>query len=173
MAFYDLLPTFHYIEPNNLKGLLTGFVVAQMEVAENAKTDLCVTINGRVFIENGTICTISKDGVCAWEAGKPMFIVYNDPLNTIMQGDKHYATEIEYECPRLVQLIPGDEWMADGKVADHKGLQEAIDAGLVVELGKEDGQSKDNWFAVNTMADGGEGRHFMFIGGVADNGSGE
>jgi len=173
MAFYDLLPTFHYIEANNLKGLLPGFVVAQMEVAENAKTDLCVEKNGKVFIENGTICTISKDGVCAWEAGKPMFIVYNDPLNTIRNGDAYYATEIENECPRLVQLIPGDEFMADGEIADHKGLQAAIDAGLIVELTAEDGQSHDNWFAVETMANGDAGKHFMFIGGVADSGSGE
>ena len=36
MAFYDLLPTFDYIEPNNLKGLQPGFVVAQMPVAETA-----------------------------------------------------------------------------------------------------------------------------------------
>lgn len=173
MAFYDLLPTFHYIEANNLKGLLPGFVVAQMEVAENAKTDLCVTKNNRVFIENGTICTISKDGICAWEVGKPMFIVYNDPLNTFHTGDAGYATEIGNECPRLVQLIPGDEWMADGAIADHKGLQAAIDAGYIVEVKKGDGQSKDDWFAVQTMANGDAGKHFLFIGGVADTGSGE
>ena len=36
MAIYDLLPKFGYIEPNNLKGLQPGFVVAQMPVAESA-----------------------------------------------------------------------------------------------------------------------------------------
>jgi hypothetical protein len=102
-----------------------------------------------------------------------MFIVYNDPLNTIRNGDAYYATEIEYECPRLVQLIPGDEWMADGEIADHKGLQAAIDAGLIVEVKEGDGQSKDDWFAVDTMPNGEPGKHFLFIGGVADNGSGE
>ena len=31
MAIYDYLPKFNYIEPNNLKGLQPGFVVAQEE----------------------------------------------------------------------------------------------------------------------------------------------
>ena len=162
MAFYDLLPTFHYIEPNNLKGLQPGFVVAQMEVAEAAVDALCV-LDGK-FIENGTICSISKDGICEWAEGKPMFIVFNEPLNTIRDGDKYYATELENENPRLVQLIPGDEWMADGEVSDHKGLQAAISAGLVVELTSEDTQSKDDWFKVETMANGDAGKHYMFIG---------
>ncbi len=162
MAFYDYLPTFHYIEPNNLKGLQPGFVVAQMEVAEAALSSLCV-LDGK-FIENGTICSISKDGVCAWSEGKPMFIVFNEPLNTIRDGDKYYATELANENPRLVQLIPGDEWMADGEASDHKGLAAAIAAGLVVELTSEDGQSKDDWFKVDTMPNGDAGKHYMYIG---------
>ena len=162
MAYYDLLPRFHYIEANNLKSLLPGLVVAQMEVAEDAKADLCVK-DGK-FIENGTICTISKDGVVAWEQGKPMFIVYNDPLNTIRNGDEFYATELESENPRLVLLQPGDEWMADGEASDHKGLEAAIAAGLIVEVTKDDGQSKDDWFAMETMPNGDAGKHYLFIG---------
>lgn len=162
MAYYDLLPRFHYIEANNLKGLLPGFVVAQMEVAEDAKAALCVK-DGK-FIENGTICTISKDGIVEWEEGKPMFMVYNDPLNTIRQGDEFYATELEMENPRLVLLIPGDEWMADGVAADHKGLAEAIAAGLIVEVDENDGQSKDDWFGMHEMPNGDAGKHYLFIG---------
>lgn len=162
MAYYDLLPRFHYIEANNLKSLFPGLVVAQMEVAEDAKADLCVK-DGK-FIENGTICTISKDGVCAWEEGKPMFIVYNDPLNTIRKGDEFYATELESENPRLVLLQPGDEWMADGEASDHKGLEAAIAAGMIVEVTKDDGQSKDDWFAMETMPNDDAGKHYLFIG---------
>ena len=40
MAIYDLLPKFGYIEPNLLKGLQPGFVVAQMPVAETAVATL-------------------------------------------------------------------------------------------------------------------------------------
>ena len=162
MAIYDLLPRFHYIEANNLKALLPGFVVAQMEVAEDAKDALCVE-DGK-YIENGTICTISKDGVCAWEEGKPMFIVYNDPLNTIRQGDEFYATELASENPRCVLLIPGDEFMADGEASDHKGLAEAIAAGMIVEVKKGDGQSADDWFDMETMPNGDAGKHYLFIG---------
>lgn len=162
MALYDLLPTFHYIEANNLKALLPGFVVAQMEVAESAKSALCVQ-DGK-FIENGTICTISKDGVVAWSEGKPMFIVYNDPLNTIFDDDKYYATELKSENPRLVQLIPGDEFMADGEASDHKGLAAAIAAGMIVEVKSGDGQSADDWFDVETMPNGDAGKHYLYIG---------
>lgn len=162
MAIYDLLPRFHYIEANNLKALLPGFVVAQMEVAEDAKDALCVE-DGK-YIENGTICTISKDGVCEWEEGKPMFIVYNDPLNTIRQGDEFYATELASENPRCVLLIPGDEFMADGEASDHKGLAEAIAAGMIVEVKKGDGQSADDWFDMETMPNGDAGKHYLFIG---------
>lgn len=162
MALYDLLPTFHYIEANNLKALLPGFVVAQMEVAESAKSALCVQ-DGK-FIENGTICTISKDGVVAWSEGKPMFIVYNDPLNTIFDDDKYYATELKSENPRLVQLIPGDEFMADGEASNHKGLAEAIAAGMIVEVKSGDGQSADDWFDVETMPNGDAGKHYLYIG---------
>lgn len=162
MAFYDLLPTFHYIEANNLKGLLSGYVVAQMEVAEDAKADLCVQ-DGK-FIENGTICTISKDGIVAWEEGKPMFIVYNDPLNTVRNGDEYYATELKNENPRCVLLIPGDEFMADGEASDHKGLAEAIAAGMIVEVKSGDGQSADDWFDMEAMPNGDAGKHYLFIG---------
>jgi len=171
MAFYDLLHKFNYIEANNLKALLPGFVVAQMEVAEDAKDDLCVEVNGELFVENGTICTISSDGIVPWEEGKPMFVAYNDPLNTIRQGDEYYATEIKGENPRLVQLIPGDEFMANcdenGKVK-HKGLQEAIDAKWLVVLDENNGQSADDWFAMHTMPNGDPGVHLMYLGYAAE-----
>ena len=183
MAFYDLLHKFHYIEPNNLKALLPGFVVAQMEVAAEAKS-LCVRTDGHEndaefdpreekgldgwFMENGTICSISEKGIIPWANGLPMFIVYNDPLNTIRQGDEYYATELRGENPRLVQLIPGDEWMADGKASDHKGLEAAIASGLVVEVDIEKNKySNDDWFDVDYMPNGDEGKHYLFVGGKA------
>ena len=64
MAIYDLLPKFGYIEPNNLKGLQPGFVVAQMPVAESAVATLTVNGEGK-YMENGTICAISVEGIIA------------------------------------------------------------------------------------------------------------
>ena len=64
MAIYDLLPKFGYIEPNNLKGLQPGFVVAQMPVAESATATLTYKGEGK-YMENGTIYAISVDGIVA------------------------------------------------------------------------------------------------------------
>ena len=178
MAFYDLLNKFNYIEANNLKALLPGFVVAQMEVKVSELANLCVRKDGKQdsgdedhpyrgwYMENGTICTISEEGIIPWSEGKPMFIAYNDPLNTIIQGDEYYATDLESENPRLVQLIPGDEFMAncdDNNVCAHKGLEAAVGKGLV-KLTSANKQSLDDWFAMDHMPNGDKGVHFMFIG---------
>ena len=160
MAFYDLLPTFDYIEPNNLKGLQPGFVVAQMPVAETASA-LLKDVNGVKFMENGTICAISAQGIVAPTAEtKNLFICYSEPLNTMFKEDKFYAVNLQEEYPRLVQLIPGDEWMATKELTLSGDL-----AGRIVEITAETGVGKsDNWFACNTTADGTAAHHYMFIG---------
>ena len=127
---YNLLPTFNYIEVNNLKGIHPGFVVAQMEVAESAKATL---LKDGKFFENGKICAISADGIVAGTAeAKALFIHYTDP--------------------RLVQLIPGDEWMS-------------TDANCAIEgrIVKVD-NTADGWYSVKTMANGDAGYHYMFLG---------
>lgn len=160
MAFYDLLSTFDYIEPNNLKGLQPGFVVAQMPVAETASA-LVKNVNGVKFMENGTICAISAQGIVAPTAEtKNLFICYSEPLNTMFNENKFYAVNLKEEYPRLVQLIPGDEWMATKELTLSGDL-----AGRIVEITTETGVGKsDDWFACGTMADGTVGHHYMFIG---------
>ena len=61
MAIYDYLPVYNFIEPNNLKGLQPGFVVAQMEVKPSCT--LLKDERGNKMFENGHICSISKDGI--------------------------------------------------------------------------------------------------------------
>ena len=160
MAFYDLLPTFDYIEPNNLKGLQPGFVVAQMPVAETASA-LLKDVNGVKFMENGTICAISAQGIVAPTAEtKNLFICYSEPLNTMFNENKFYAVNLKEEYPRLVQLIPGDEWMATKELTLSGDL-----AGRIVEITSETGVGKsDDWFKCTTMANGDQGHHYMFIG---------
>ena len=165
MAIYDYLPVYNFIEPNNLKGLQPGFVVAQMEVKEDCA--LLVEERGNKMLENGHICSIDRDGIGAWEAGRVMFLHFTDPLNTLLPSDKYFAVNIKNENPRMVQLIPGDEWMStidyenDAKYADVK--EELMKH--IVKLTSADGQSKDDWFAVETMADGEtKGYHYMFLG---------
>ena len=160
MAIYDLLPKFGYIEPNNLKGLQPGFVVAQMPVAESAVAKLTVNGEGK-YMENGTICAISADGIIAPTAeSKALFICYSEPLNTIVNSDQFYAVDLKAEHPRLVQLIPGDEWMSSKALT----LSGAL-SGRIVEVTAESGMGKsDDWFKNTKMANGDEGHHYMFIG---------
>ena len=147
---YDLLPTFNYIEVNNLKGIHPGFVVAQMEVAESAKTTL---LKDNKFFENGKICTISKDGIVAGAAdSNALFIHYTEPLNTVANSDKYFAVDVTEECPRLVQLIPGDEWMSTDPNCAIEGRIVKID------------NTADGWYSVTTMANGDAGYHYMFLG---------
>ena len=77
MNYFDLLPKFNIIEPNNLKGLQPGFVVAQAEPAGvynadgtmkavsaiNAANKLINTnTTGHYFVENGQLAALTKDG---------------------------------------------------------------------------------------------------------------
>ena len=146
MAIYDYLPKFNYIEPNNLKGLLPGFVVAQEErVAEGLLKD--------GMFENGKICALTADGiVAATGEEKALFIHFTEPLNTIRNSDQYFAVNVKNECPRLVQLIPGDEWMSTDPNC-------AIEGRIVKVSNTENG-----WYSVTTMANGDAGYHYMFLG---------
>ena len=130
MAIYDRLAKFDYIEPNNLKGLQPGFVVAQED-----KIDASLLKEG--MFENGKICKLTKE-----------------PLNTIYNSDKFFAVNPTEECPRLVQLIPGDEWMSTRELTEAELM-----SGRIVEKTAESG-----WYGVKTMANGDAGHHYMFLG---------
>lgn len=152
MAIYDYLPKFNYIEPNNLKGLQPGFVVAQEERVAEA---LCKKVGDKFFFENGKLCTLTADGIVAATAeSKVVFIHFTEPLNTINNSDQYFAVERNVECPRLVQLIPGDEWMSTEDLGD------SILGGRVVKVAK----AEKGWFAVDYMANGDKGYHYVFLG---------
>ena len=155
MALYDKLPTYHQVEANNLKGLQAGFVVAQMDIAETAKAAL---LKDGMF-ENGHICAITKDGIIkATGQEKALFIHYTEPLNTVFDAAKFFAVDVTKECGRLVQLIPGDEWMSD------MAPEAVCIEGRIIELKPSDKQSSDDWYSVTTMPDGTAGHHYMFLG---------
>lgn len=165
MAIYDYLPQYYQIEANNLKGLQPGFVVAQMEVASSASfLEVGSNVIGSSstdatkMIANGHIVSISADGIIDAGSDGPLFIVYNEPLNTIIDGARFYATNLDAENLRCVQLIPGDEWMTDMEY-DLTGDLE----GRIVEIDGSSTMSKDDWFSVNTLADGTPAKHYMFI----------
>lgn len=162
---YDYLPTYHQLEPNNLKGLQPGFVVAQMEVKEGF-TLLKDGLNGAKLFENGHLCSISEEGICEWAEGKPLFIHFTEEINTVLPSNKYFAVNVAEENPRLVQLIPGDEWMTDidyetdAKYAD---IKDALMA-HVKKVTKNSKMSKDDWFAMEELADGTKGYHYIYLG---------
>lgn len=170
MAFYDNLPKYHQIEANNLKGLQPGFVVAQMKIATaatfpQAKFNVVGSSDATegTMIANGQIVTISANGIGDANSTDPLFIVYNEPLNTVASGAKFYATDTTEESLRLVQLIPGDEWMSDIDLLGDAYPGHAELAGRIVEVTGESTMSDDDWFGVTTLADGTPAKHYMFI----------
>ena len=167
MAIYDYLPTYHVVEPNNLKGLQAGLVVAQMEVKENCKYLKQDLNKKKVLLENGHICAITIDGIKEWTAEDAvMFLHYTEPLNTILNSDKYFAVNTSEELPRLVQLMPGDEWMSDIDF-ENDPLYADIKTELqkhIVEVKSDSKMSKDDWFSVETLADGTPAHHYIYLG---------
>ena len=130
MNVFDLLPKFNIIEPNNLKGLQPGFVVAQVEpkgvydaqnkllapaAAEAANKLINATkVNGYYFVENGQLAQLTADGYIDYATNHditaPIFVTYTEERLTIGTNFEYFAAEITEDPARLVQLIPGDEF---------------------------------------------------------------
>ena len=164
-TIYDLLPTFHQIEPNNLKGLQPGFVVSQRNVVK--EDSIIKKVNKVRYVENGRLAQISKAGIKAADGTeKVLFVVYNEPILTVGHNVSNYATDIDSEDVRLVQLIPGDEWMTDIDYDTDPKYAEIKEELMkhIVKLTKANGQSKDDWYGVDTLADGTKAFHYMYIG---------
>lgn len=162
-TIYDLLPVFHQIEPNNLKGLQPGFVVSQMNVVKD--DSIIKKVNNVRYVENGMLGQITKGGIKAADGTeKVLFVVYNEPIVTIGHNVYNYATDIDNEDVRLVQLIPGDEWTTDIKPNETAYAAE-IAAGRIAEVkGGEGDYSRDDFFKTTELADGTEAHHYVFLG---------
>lgn len=174
--YYNYLPTFHFIEPNNLKGLINGDVVAQLAVKTGSTLLKEVGPVGQEYkvFENGHMCSISKDGIDIWEAGKPLFISFTDPLYTLdgLTDPKNYAPIVSYhdgsygEFPRLVRLHPGDEWTSDIDYETdplYATVKEEL-MKVVVKMDDSKVGGADDWFATKTFPDGTKSYHYMYIG---------
>lgn len=180
---FDYLPTYYQIENNSLKGLLPGFVVSQMRpaVTYNAQGEVVsfpafmqegknkIGSDSAAYtnlIANGHIVAISGNGIKDVEAtDKALFIVFSEPLNRIMDNLswKYYATDVNEEELRLVQLIPGDEWMSDMDLL--AGENNPL-AGRIEKIDDTKGQYKqdEDWYAVDKLADGTPAYHYVFLG---------
>lgn len=162
-TIFDLLPKFHQIEANNLKGLQPGFVVSQMNVVKG--DSIIKEVNGVRYVENGMLGQITKGGIKAADGTeKVLFIAYSEPIVTFGHNVSNYATDIDSEDIRMVQLIPGDEWTTDIKPEDTAYAAE-IAAGRIAEVtGAEGDYSRDDFLATTELADGTEAHHYVFLG---------
>lgn len=169
MAIYDFLPKFYQVENNNLKGLQAGLVVAQLPVKagetflqEKFNKIGSASTSATNMIANGHIVSVTGDGIVDPVEGAPLFLVYNEPLKTIFDNEAFYATNIDGERLRCVQLMPGDEWMSD-MVLD---LSDAALTGRIIKIDNATNTNiynSDDWFTTTTMADGTPGYHYMFV----------
>lgn len=169
VSIYDYLPTFAEFEPNNLKGLQPGFVLAQVEVKDGCTLVKKAGPEGqeRDFLENGHIMTITADGMDIWAADKPMFISYSEPIHTLFKANKFYATDLKSEPARFVQLIPGDEWTSTIDYASderYTAIWSEMNKHILKIENSEGGLVKDDWFDYHKMPSGADCFHYIYIG---------
>ena len=141
-------------------------MVSQLEVKEGCTLIKEDPVSEAKMLENGHLMTITADGLDIWAADAPMFLHYTEPLNTLLNSDKYFAVNLDNENPRLVQLIPGDEWMSD---IDYEtdSLYTTLWSEINKHVKKVDSSSalsKDDWFAVDKLADGTKAFHYIYIG---------
>ena len=121
---------------------------------ERTKGNFKTLITG--MFENGKICALEMVEnvltiVPATASHKTVFIHYTEPLNTVYNSDKYFAVDPTQECPRLVQLIAGDEWMStDATIALEGRIAKVTDT--------------KGWYSVTKMANGDNGHHYVFLG---------
>lgn len=109
--FTKYLPTFKYMEVNDLVGLRSGHMLSQVPADENITK---VTKGDNKFIENGLIVGLSATGTVEnFDKSKHpvMFVHFTEELNTLIDELKYFAVEApdgDKVYPRCVALYVGD-----------------------------------------------------------------
>ena len=166
MNTYDLLPVFHQLEPNNLKGAQPGFVISQMNAVKGDSIINTTAVKGARYVENGMLAQITKAGYKAADGKEAvLFLVYSEVvLSGLQYRTANFATDIDAENARLIQLIPGDEWTTDIAPTEPAYAAE-IEAGHIAEVtGAEGDYSRDDFLTTTTLADGTAAHHYIYLG---------
>lgn len=168
----DYLPVFHQLEPQMLKGIYAGAIIAQRPVKYTATGDVygvATATKGTVkFIENGVVMGLDVNGNLvnydAALAGSPKMIHFTEELPTILKAKNTWALKCaEGETyPRGIILQAGDEFVTDnasGTLAD-KGY--ATVSGGILTLSTA---STNAEFAAypDTLPDGTAAYHFIVL----------
>lgn len=162
----DYLPTFHQLEPQNLKGLYAGDVVAQRPVAYTACGEIygvaTVSHNGAYFVENGVIMGLDEEAkLVNWAAG-PMIVHFTEELPTILDAKGTFAVRCEEDetYPRGVILHAGDEFVTDNYVGS--GSYALVSSGI---LTVSTANTSAKFAAIaDTLADGTAAYRFIYLG---------
>lgn len=160
------IKTYDFIEPNNLKGLQPGFVVAQANPAGvtfvNGKFDatqatetftdafgvtrtvvtannLVEVVNGYGVVANGQLAVLNANGYAPYAQGNtsPLYVTYTEPrLVSKVLSDANFAADVAHDPARLVQLIPGDEFTTTIAPTDDR-MADAISDGRIAVISKK------------------------------------
>jgi hypothetical protein len=167
----DYLPVFHVLEPQMLKGIYAGAIVAQRPVKYTAETKaygVATVAKGDVkFIENGVIMTLDADGNLvnyATATGGPKMIHFTEELPTVLKAKDTWAlkcTEGE-TYPRGILLQAGDEFVTDNVSGT---ISAAGYATVVAGILTVSTASTNAEFAAypDTLPDGTDAYHFIVL----------
>jgi hypothetical protein len=167
----DYLPVFHQLEPQMLKGIYAGAIIAQRPVKYTETGDVygvaTVTKGAVKFIENGVVMTLDVDGNLvnyATATGGPKILHFTEELPTILKAKDTWALKCaEGETyPRGIILQAGDEFVTDnvsGTLAA-AGYATVVDGILTLST-----TSTSAEFAAypDTLANGAGAYHFIVL----------
>lgn len=170
----DYLPQFKQVEPENLKGLYAGDIVAQRPVAYASSVYGVPTVQkGTVyFIENGILCGLNALGqVVSFDdvANKSTHVLlhYTEELPTVLVANDTFAVKAEEDETylRLVVLHAGDEFVTDNFDASiaPTGVYGKIVSGIIQLQAAANADTK---FAIleDTLADGKSAVRAIYLG---------
>ena len=137
MSILNYLPEFKVVE-NRMTGLIAGHMLAIP-----SRRDITVkTVGTAKFLENGLIVGLNGDlTIGNYDADKHAqpFLVFNEELNTFMNGLKYYAEPVvDGEVyPRAIGLYVGDTFTTNNYAGTKGDFAKVVDGVLTLEEDRE------------------------------------
>src|SRR5574344_1307416 len=170
----DYLPVFHVLEPQMLKGIYAGAIVAQRPVKYTTGTKVygvtTVAMGDAKFIENGVIMGLDQDGNLvnydAALAGSPKMIHFTEELPEILKVKNTWALKCKEgeTYPRGVILQAGDEFVTDNVTGTLSAAGYATISNGVLALAANAPEGGAEFAAYpDTLPDGTGAYHFIVL----------
>lgn len=124
----NFLPTFKVFEMNNLTGLRSGHILANMKA--DMEYTAAVTVGENKFLENGIILGLDADGtVSNYDPAKHdmPFVHFTEELLTYSHELRHYAEPVVdgVVYPRCIGLYVGDTFTTNNYTGTVEGAKYA------------------------------------------------